>query len=51
MKYQASDISFHVMKHGESITNSTQNLNQGHSMENMQSKLTQIKTSIQWGKE
>lgn len=32
---KASDISFHVMKHGESITNSTQrNLNQGHSMEN-----------------
>lgn len=32
---KASDISFHVMKHGESIANSTQrNLNQGHSMEN-----------------
>lgn len=32
---KASDISFHVTKHGESIANSLQrNLNQGHSMEN-----------------
>ena len=31
---KASDISFHFMKHGESIAKSMQrNLNQGHSME------------------